>query len=93
MAPSTKRLDCKICVKKSAAVAALFLWVHMSNLDYSFHHYNFCEVGSGVTIVSTGSGVGAEHAATVNASTKPTTIFFILYPFTDVFSAYALIKA
>ena len=65
----------------------------MSNIDYSFHHYNFCEVGSGVTIVSTGSGVGAEHAATVNASTKPTTIFFILYPFINIFSSYALIKA
>ena len=57
----------------------------MSNLDYSFHHYNFCEVGSGVTIVSTGSVVGAEHAATVNASTNPTTTFFILYPFINPF--------
>ena len=93
MAPSTKRLDCKICVKKALLLLRFFLWVHISNLDYSYHHYNFCEVGSGVTIVSTGSGVGAEHAATVNASTKPTTIFFILYPFTNVFSAYALIKA
>jgi len=47
----------------------------------SVHHYNFCEVGSGVTIVSTGSVVGAEHAATVRASTKPTTTFFIVCPF------------
>jgi hypothetical protein len=61
--------------------------VYMSNLDYSFHHYNFCEVGSGVTIVSTGSGVGAEHAATVRARTKPTTIFFILFPFTNALLA------
>ena len=55
--------------------------MYVSNFDYSFHHYNFCEVGSGVTIVSTGSVVGAEHAATVKASTKPTTTFFILCPF------------
>ena len=35
MAPSTKRLDCKICIK-NAAVAALFLWMHMSNLITHF---------------------------------------------------------
>lgn len=45
------------------------------------HHYNFCEVGSGATIVLAGSVVGAEHAATVSASTKPITTFFIIYPF------------
>ena len=45
------------------------------------HHYNFCEVGSGATIVFAGSVVGAEHAATVSASTKPITTFFIIYPF------------
>jgi hypothetical protein len=47
----------------------------------SKHHYNFCEVGSGATIVFAGSVVGAEHAATVSASTKPITTFFIIYPF------------
>ena len=88
MAPSTKRLDYKICIKK-ALLLLRFFWVYTSNLDYSYHHYNFCEVGSGVTIVSTGSGVGAEHAATVNASTKPTTTFFILYPFINIASSYA----
>jgi hypothetical protein len=43
--------------------------------------YIFCEVGSGVTIVFAGSVVGAEHAATVRARTKPTTTFFTVYPF------------
>jgi hypothetical protein len=43
--------------------------------------YIFCEVGSGVTIVFAGSVVGAEHAATVRARTKPTTTFFMVYPF------------
>ena len=42
--------------------------------------YIFCEVGSGVTIVLAGV-VGAEHAATVRARTKPTTTFFIVCPF------------
>jgi hypothetical protein len=42
--------------------------------------YIFCEVGSGVTIVLAGV-VGAEHAATVSARTKPTTTFFIVCPF------------
>ena len=43
--------------------------------------YIFCEVGSGVIIVFAGSVVGAEHAATVSARTKPTTTFFTVYPF------------
>jgi hypothetical protein len=43
--------------------------------------YIFCEVGSGVTIVFAGSVVGAEHAATVRARTKPTTTFFMVCPF------------
>ena len=66
--------------QKSAATATLS---HSSCKQQccSVHHYNFCEVGSGVTIVSTGSVVGAEHAATVRASTKPTTTFFIVCPF------------
>ena len=45
--------------------------------------YIFCEVGSGVTIVLAGV-VGAEHAATVRARTKPTTTFFIVCPFISV---------
>ena len=66
--------------KKSAATATLS---HSSCEQQccSVHHYNFCEVGSGVTIVFAGSVVGAEHAATVRASTKPTTTFFIVCPF------------
>ena len=44
-------------------------------------HYNFCDVDSGITIVSTGSVVGAEHAATVSAKTRAVTTFFILNPF------------
>jgi hypothetical protein len=44
-------------------------------------HYSFCDVGSGTTIVSTGSVVGAEHAATVSVKTTAVTTFFILNPF------------
>ena len=66
--------------QKSAADATLFVNC-ISNYLCSIHHYNFCEVGSGATIVLAGSVVGAEHAATVSASTKPITTFFIIYPF------------
>jgi len=43
--------------------------------------YIFCEVGSGVTIVPVDVGAGAEHAASVSARTKPTTTFFMVFPF------------
>ena len=66
--------------QKSAARATLFPNLYEQQCC-SFHNYNFCEVGSGVTIVFAGSVVGAEHAATVSASTKPTTTFFIVCPF------------
>ena len=66
--------------QKSAADATLFVNC-ISNYLCSIHHYNFCEVGSGATIVFAGSVVGAEHAATVSASTKPITTCFIIYPF------------
>ena len=66
--------------QKSAAEATLFPNLYEQHCC-SVHHYNFCEVGSGVTIVFAGSVVGAEHAATVRASTKPTTTFFIVCPF------------
>ena len=66
--------------QKSAATATLFPNLYEQQCC-SVHHYNFCEVGSGVTIVFAGSVVGAEHAATVRASTKPTTTFFIVCPF------------
>ena len=79
LTPIIHRL-CKFTTIKSAAGAALS--------DRSFeqpkllvYHYNFCEVGSGATIVLAGSVVGAEHAATVSASTNPTTTFFIVCPF------------
>lgn len=73
----TATLDIK---EKSAALATLF---HNLCEQLSLLHspYNFCEVGSGVTIVSVDVGAGAEHAATVSARTKPTTTFFIAYPF------------
>ena len=79
---STPIIHClfKFTTIKSAAPATLS-YSSCEQQCCSVHHYNFCEVGSGVTIVSTGSVVGAEHAATVRASTKPTTTFFIVCPF------------
>jgi hypothetical protein len=67
--------------QKKALHQQRFFLTHTSNCRCSVHHYNFCEVGSGVTIVFAGSVVGAEHAATVRARTKPTTTFFIVCPF------------
>ena len=65
---------------KKALHTQRFFLNHMSNCRCSVHHHIFCEVGSGVTIVLAGV-VGAEHAATVRARTKPTTTFFIVCPF------------
>ena len=84
------RFDYEILIKKALLLQRFFVYVN--KLDCSFRNYNFCEVGSGVTIVSTGSVVGAEHAATVKASTIPTTTFLIIYPFTNITASYALIK-
>ena len=67
--------------KKKALHPQRFFLNRTSSYSYSLQHYNFCEVGSGVTIVPAGSVVGAEHAATVRARTNPTTTFFIVYPF------------
>ena len=67
--------------QKKALHTQRFFLTQTSNCRCSVHHYNFCEVGSGVTIVFAGSVVGAEHAATVRARTKPTTTFFIVCPF------------
>jgi hypothetical protein len=70
-----------------------FLIDQVSTQSCSVYHYNFCEIGSGVTIVLAGSVVGAEHAATVRARTKPTTTFFILCPFiTEMIECSALRK-
>ena len=66
---------------KKALHPQRFFLNRTSNYTCSVHHHNFCEVGSGVTIVLAGSVVGAEHAATVRARTKPTTTFFIVCPF------------
>ena len=78
--------------KKSAATATLFPNLYEQQCC-SVHHYNFCEVASGVTIVFAGSVVGAEHAATVRARTKPTTTFFIVCPFiTEMIECCALRK-
>ena len=77
---------------KKALHTQRFFLNHMSNCRCSVHHYIFCEVGSGVTIVFTGSVVGAEHAATVRARTKPTTTFFIVCPFISLRLNIALRK-
>ena len=70
----------KFTTIKSAAGAALS---HRSceQPKLLVYRYNFCDVGSGVTIVFAGSVVGAEHAATVSANTKLATTFFIVCPF------------
>jgi exonuclease VII large subunit len=78
--------------QKKALHQQRFFLSHASNCRCSVHHYIFCEVGSGVTIVFTGSVVGAEHAATVRARTKPTTTFFIVYPFISLRLNIALRK-
>ena len=72
---------CLLFKNKKALPKQRFIMNFISNYLCSIHHYNFCEVGSGATIVFAGSVVGAEHAATVSASTKPITTFFIIYPF------------
>ena len=78
--------------QKKALHTQRFFLNHMSNCRCSVHHYNFCEDGSGVTIVFAGSVVGAEHAATVRARTKPTTTFFIVCPFISLRLNIALRK-
>ena len=77
--------------QKKALHTQRFFLNHMSNCRCSVHHYIFCEVGSGVTIVLAGV-VGAEHAATVRARTKPTTTFFIVCPFISLRLNIALRK-
>ena len=72
---------CLFFKNKKALLTQRFFVNCISNNLCSIHNYNFCEVGSGATIVFAGSVVGAEHAATVSASTKPITTFFIIYPF------------
>ena len=76
-------LQCAVAelTKQKSAAKATLSHSSCEQQCCSEYHYNFCEVGSGVTIVFAGSVVGAEHAATVSASTKPTTTFFIFYPF------------
>ena len=78
--------------QKKRCIHNAFFLNHMSNCRCSVHHYNFCEDGSGVTIVFAGSVVGAEHAATVRARTKPTTTFFIVCPFISLRLNIALRK-
>ena len=72
----------RTCQTKKALQRQRFFLNRISNCRCSVHHHNFCEVGSGVTIVFAGSVVGAEHPATVRASTNPTTTFFIRFAFT-----------
>ncbi len=86
------RVPYSVSQTKKALHTQRFFLNHMSNCRCSVHHYNFCEDGSGVTIVFAGSVVGAEHAATVRARTKPTTTFFIVCPFISLRLNIALRK-
>ena len=90
----TLAAQCAYSVKpnKKALPKQRFFIAYLNSYRCSVNHHNFCEVGSGVTIVFAGSVVGAEHAATVRASTKPTTTFFIVCPFISLRLNDALCK-